>query len=95
MKIDLDTNRIRECGQDIIRLTNELNELIHGLFDRICNMPEVAQEWVGVSANEYARIAKIDKIQYLTLKDELCQEGKFLVEQADVIEQELQQLRLK
>lgn len=93
VEIKLDTEKIRSCGNMLIELSNELNEAINCFFNRICDMPTITGEWISDSAVEYSRIAKLDKVQYITLKNELMNEGKFLVSQAEIIEQEIASLK--
>ncbi len=92
-KIEWDTNKMRSCGEELVNLGNELNEAINCLFDRICGMPISTGEWIGKSAMEYSRLAKLDKTQYTTLKDELLNTGQFLISQANLIEGEITSLK--
>lgn len=86
---EVDTIKMRECGQSIIDISNELNELFDGLFSRISNMPIKTFEWVGDSANAFVKTSKIDKIQYLTFDNEIYKLGKFLVDNSYYIEQDI------
>ena len=75
---DIDTKELYNLGSDIMKLSNELNEELEGLFNRITNMSKVTQEWVGDSANEYVRKAKIEKADYIKYKNSLYKYGKTL-----------------
>ena len=92
MTYNVDTNKIRECGNDIIRLSSELNELFTSLFERLILMPTNTKEWVGESANAFAESVKQDKLQYDRLKEAIYSEGKLLVEYEDQIEAQVRKM---
>ena len=76
----VDTNKLNECGQDIIALTKELNEEFNALFSRISNMSSKTYEWVGNAANDYIRRTNLEKKQYIKLINSLNKYGKELIE---------------
>lgn len=83
MNLQVDTNKLKECGEDILILTKELKEEFEVLFTRISNMNTRTFEWVGKSANEYVRRTNIERIQYNKVVEVLNQYGKVLVSTAD------------
>ena len=89
---NVDTNKIRDCGNDIIRLSCELNELFSSLFERLVLVPTSTKEWIGESANVFAENVKKDKLQYDRLKEAVYSEGKMLVEYADRIETQVRKM---
>ena len=92
-EITVNTADMRERGKMISDLTNELRVRIDSFFDRLEKVPTVTKEWTGPAALRYSELAKNDKNEYVTFKDELMSEGMFLVSQADAIEQEINSLR--
>lgn len=94
-EIQVDTKKLNECGNEIMKLANELNEELDMLFKRIENIPTVTHEWVGDSANKFAALSKIDKVQYYTLKDALYNHGKYLVESANLLDSTIQAVKGK
>ena len=46
-EINNDTAKMKDCGNDIIRLANELSEVVEALFNRIEQIPTVTQESVS------------------------------------------------
>lgn len=94
-KVDVDTKKLRECGNDIIKLSVEIGETIDGLFNRIANMPVTTKEWFGPAATEFARRANIEKQDYVSVKSNISNFGKFLVAIADNYDYIIGQARLK
>lgn len=85
--IDVDTVKIRECGNDILKLVSDLNDNIEELYDRIAKMPTKTFEWVGDSANEFVAIVNVEKTVYVEMKNTLQKYGKYLLDTADILEQ--------
>lgn len=88
--INIDSIKMRECGKDIVSVSSTLNELFNEFFSRISNMPINTGEWVGKSADEFVRLARIDKAQYINFNNDLYNLGKFLIEQSYNLENEIQ-----
>lgn len=84
--VNVDTSKLREAGNEIIKLSSELNDNVNGLFERLAKMPVVTREWVGESATEFARLANIDKINYQNLRNSVYNYGRFLIISADQLE---------
>ena len=82
-EINNDTAKMKDCGNDIIRLANELSEVVEALFNRIEQIPTVTQEWVGAGAQEFARRASIEKRDYLKLRAVLISYGRIMVNVAE------------
>lgn len=91
-QINIDTTKIRECGTEIIELSKEMNEIITIMFNRISNITTTG-EWIGVSAASFIEEAKIDKIQYLNIKNNIYSYGKFLLDYADTMEQKINEVK--
>lgn len=85
-KVDIETKELYLCGQDIMQLTNELNEQFETLFNRIDRINKNTFEWVGTSSNEFVRRSNIEKKEYYRIKDELYNYGKILTEIANEYE---------
>lgn len=81
--INIDTKKIRKCGSDIIRLSNDLNYIIELVYNRLIDMPTKTGEWRGKSADRYANLVKKDKDQAVDLKNILYNYGKTLIDNAD------------
>lgn len=87
-KLDIDTRKMRECGNEIMKLSISIGEDFTKLFDRIQNMPITTGEWVGQAAVAYANRAKYERMLYLQFKDVLYNYGKYLVDGAEELENE-------
>lgn len=87
----VDTIKLKESGNEIIKLSNEFNSNVNDLFDRLVKIPTVSLEWVGESALEFSRIANVEKIDYINLKNNLYNYGKFLIDTAEEIESAMQE----
>ena len=66
--INNDTNKMRECGKEIIELSKSAEEIIDEISELLENMPTKTAEWVGPSANTFANIVNSKKKQYIKLK---------------------------
>lgn len=89
----IDTNKIRESGQDIITLTKELNEEINVFFTRISNMSTKTLEWVGASSDDFIRRSNLEKTQYIKIVNSLNKYGKLLNDAADSYDSAINKLR--
>lgn len=89
--VNIDTGKIREAGNEMIKLSNELNSNVNDLFDRLVKIPTVSFEWVGESALEFSRIANAEKIDYVNLRKSLYSYGKFLVDTAEEMERAIKE----
>ena len=88
--LNLDTSKIKKTGEDIIKLSEELNEIIEALYLRIYNMNKTSGEWVGNSANLFVRQAiLVDKKDAISLKNTLYKFGANLVNSANKYEKEI------
>ena len=65
--LNVDTNKLRESGQDIIDLTRELSEEFEAFFSRVTNMSTRTLEWVGPSSEQFIKRTNIEKIQYIKI----------------------------
>lgn len=91
--INIDTKKIRECGQDIMNLSVELNEIITLLFNHINTLSSKTGEWQGSSATKFIEYAGVDKIQYLKMKEAIYQSGKYLTTYADSMERVINEVK--
>ena len=81
--INIDTNKLKKSGNDIIKLSQDLQELYNSMYDRINNMPTVTGEWLGNSAIEYAKNAMKEKIEVVDFKNQLYTFGDIMVKCAN------------
>ena len=86
MEVYIDTDKVNTAGKDIMMLSNDLNSAINEMFDRLTLMSTKTREWVGDSTLRYERNAKNEKQEYVTLKDEIYNLGKFLTDVANSYE---------
>ena len=80
--IDIDTIKIRNCGNDIVKLSNDLEIIIESLFSDLSKI-NTNLIWVGKSADYFIEKSKIDKNQYLSFQKRLNGVGRTLQENAD------------
>lgn len=81
--VSIDTVKLRECGNDVMQLSANLNEVLNELYKRIDSMPEKTLEWTGSSAQRFVQKVDVEKIEYLKLKQIIYDYGKYLVVAAD------------
>ena len=80
MEVIIDTVKVRESGNDLLMLSNDLNNAVKELFERLTLVPSRTKEWVGASADEYVRKLSADRVEYNTLIEEVRRLGNFLVD---------------
>lgn len=85
-RIEIDTKELNEQGLEIQKSVKLFNDKLNELFLRVESVPDVTREWVGSSAIKYVNLAKVDKIKYYKLKDDLDIYGKFLCEVSESAE---------
>lgn len=82
--VDIDTDKIYDCGKSMVDLSFALREIITTIFDNIENL-EAENIWVGKSSETFRQMAKVDKIQYLKLQEFLYKNGNYLEQYASSI----------
>lgn len=93
MNLNIDTQKMRECGNDLLMLTIELNTLFTELFERLEKISDVSGEWVGLSANQFISQVKIDKVQYFNLNNSIAKEAKLLIKASDELDTYISKLK--
>lgn len=91
--IDINSNYIKEAGNDIIALSREIGELLNNTFSMIENMPTRTGEWQGEAAKDFAALAKMDKNNYIRLNNDVNKYGKYLVDYASNMESIIARVR--
>lgn len=81
--IEIDTIKIKKCGTDLIKLSQDLSSLCNSMYDRINNMPNITGEWMGKSAEKFVKEANNDKINVIEFKNKLYCFGNELVKYAN------------
>ena len=84
--VDINTNNIRQAGNDIISLTNEIKAILDDTFTMISNMCLETGEWQGTSAEEFVSLANVDRSNYNRLNQEINNFGKYLIDYSNNME---------
>jgi hypothetical protein len=88
--MNIDTTKIKQSGYDILKLSYELNEIIENLYSKINNMPVLTGEWVGASAQLFAKQANnVEKKDAIAIKDTLKKFGEELIASAERYDTEI------
>ena len=96
VEINVDTNKIQEASKDIIAITEEMNELITFIFETIQKISNAnGGAWIGDSANQFVYEAMIDKANYITLKNDIYEFGKYLGDYAHTMDKEITEVEGK
>ena len=90
--VNIDTEKMRECGKDIMTLSNEIGDEFNFILDKIINMPTITHEWTGDSAVAYASKIKNDKIVYMELKNILYNYGKRMLDYANELDNQISKI---
>lgn len=87
--VELDTNKMKKQGEEIIAKSEKINILLDEFYTRIANMPTKTEEWVGLSAKEFARISKIKKVDSMKIKSIIYNYGVALIKSANEYEKQI------
>ncbi len=91
--IYVDTEKMRNCGNEILNLVEEFKATMDAMFTRVENVPLNTKEWVGDSAMLFASLANKDKVQYYNYATDLYKYGKYLIDCADYYDKILNSVR--
>ncbi len=96
--MDINTVKMKECGNDLVKLSFDLKELSDALYDRIKNMsadPDTGKctgEWQGIAAKNFSKIVFFDKEQIMGVRNTLHLFGDLMVESAENYEARIKEL---
>lgn len=83
-KLDLDTDKLKECGTNIVNYSNDYSTLIDSFFDGLIKVTSDGV-WVGPAANQFVTNAKNAKAYYKKLTDELKKYGNTVLDLAESV----------
>ena len=86
-KINIDTEKLKTCGEDIVTAASDFNTNVTSLFDRIYNVPNGTKEWIGTGAINYALSVIKEKKEYDTYGAELAKLGQCLIDFSDKLDE--------
>lgn len=89
--IMMDTEKVKKHGQDLMTLSNNLNEQLNGLFRELENLERMGV-WIGSASQAYSAKARSEKIQYYNLKDSIYKDGKTTYNAGVYMETEMRKL---
>lgn len=78
--------KIKSCGEDIITLSDEFNQLIETLFKRIDSINKIDDGWHGEDANKYVETVLKDKDIYTQFYEQLKEYGNKYIKSAEILE---------
>ena len=81
-----DTAEIESISDRLLLLANDLDGEFNSLFERLAEVPNVTQEWVGGQANTYFRIVAAEKSQYGKLTNKIRAIGRELKTESDELD---------
>lgn len=86
----IDTDQVKKSGQDMVKLSRELGEIIDNLYYKIYNMPISTREWVGNSAEIFSKyVTNVEKKDTMAFVNTLYQFGECLIDSAERYEFEI------
>ncbi len=92
-EIKVDTKRIRECGDDILKLVEELKLTYNEMFTRFEKIPTETREWVGPTAEKYSAAVLGNKPTYMNFAKDLYKYGEYLINCANAYDEIVNQVR--
>lgn len=81
-RVNVDTNKMRECGSNIVNLSKEYLSIVNALFTRLSKVNQNG-EWSGVSADKFIENVNKSKNSYISLGNQLKQYGDVLIQNAN------------
>lgn len=92
-EVKIDTVKMRETGENILKLVEDLKSTYQDFFTRLENVPTKTREWVGPTSEEFFGTIKFDKIDFMAFTNNLYKYGKYLVDSANEFEFTIQKIR--
>ena len=83
--VDVNSERVKSSGYDIISLANEYREAINAIYEKIFNLSET-DTWVGRAALEYISKAREEKASFDNIGNTLNNYGRMMVANAEEYE---------
>lgn len=81
-RVNVDTNKMRECGSNIVNLSKEYLSIVNALFTRLSKVNENG-EWSGLSADKFIENVNKNKNSYISLGNQLKRYGDVLIQSAN------------
>lgn len=74
--INVNTAKMIDCGNDIIKKTTECNNLLTEIFNELANLNKTS--WSGSTADKYVEQVRIQRVQYKNLTNSLINYGNII-----------------
>lgn len=84
--LNIDTQKIKKAGVEIIELSFEAIEIINSFYTRINNIPTKTREWVGKESEYYSYLCLNEKEQYIKFLNSLKSLGESLITYSNDLE---------
>lgn len=81
-----DTQKVKEIGSEIIKLSTEYNVKITELFKKLSTFPYDTEEWSGKPAEKYSEQVSQDKVLYTDFGDNIKKLGSEIIKSGESIE---------
>jgi len=94
INLNINTEKMRSCGNEIIAKSEDLNTSFDNLYSRIDNMNKKTGEWVGNGANDFIAIIDKEKLDNYNVKNAIADYGNCLVKAADSFESAYNEVKL-
>lgn len=88
----IDTDRLREIGNNILNDTNVFKTNIDYLYERINNINSKTFEWIGKESNNFIENFNIDYNSYNDIYIFFKEYGEFLIECSNKIEDSIKKV---
>lgn len=83
--IECDTDKLRENGNQILKLVDNLRVVVDEYYTRIEKMSTVTGEWIGPSADKFISKIISSKKNTMDFCDSLTNYGKYFIDSAEQI----------
>lgn len=84
MNIYMDTRLIRDAGNDINTLLNQMNDKINNIYDKLININQT--NWKGKGADAFSNDATKYKLESIEFINKLKEYSNYLIATADMFE---------
>ena len=92
MAVNIDTQKIRNCGNDILKLVEDLRGTYTSMFNELSNVSN-SRVWIGDNADKFISSLAQDKLEFMNYVNSLSKYGNYLLDTATQYEKTIDGVR--
>ena len=79
MAVNIDTQKMRNCGNDMLKLVEELRATYTNMFNELSNVSN-SRVWIGDNAEKFINSLVKDKLEFMNYVNSLAKYGNYLLD---------------